>query len=1013
MQIGRSLRQHRAAWILLAAGLLVSALAARYIKTGVERAAQREFEYVCNQVGRRIGHRLDAASLILRSGAAFLAASESVTREEWQTYIRRLEMDRHMPGIQGVGFALWIPREERDRHIQTIRDEGFPDYQIRPPGERERYSSIIYLEPFTDRNRLAFGYDMLSEPVRQAAMEQARDEHAAALSGKVTLVQETGKDVQPGVLLYFPAYRPGAPTETIEQRRAAIRGWVYSPYRMTDLIRGTLGDWEEHPKSKNIALQIYDGDDLSADRLLYEHLGAGDRARDPAARITRVVPLDFAGHRWTLRFTQHGQPTSPAGHGLAWLTLSGGGIISLLLFGLIRSLIHTHASARQLRDEITERKRAHREVTLAAAYLDTMPDALIVITPDNHVVKVNQAFGALWGYAPEAAVGKPVTDFFPTDEWATHVHEMKIAITQGTIRHFESQILTKGGNLVPVALSGKVLTDDSGQVSALVAVIRDITERKRAEAEREKMLTSARQSRRALLSVLDDEKRTAAERTRLAAAIEQSAETMMITDAQGSIVYVNPAFEATSGYSRQEILGKNPRVLQSGKHDAKFYREMWATLTAGQVWRGHLSNKRKDGTHYEEEATLSPVLDSAGQIVNYVAVKRDTTREVQLEAQLRQAQKMESIGRLAGGIAHDFNNLIMGVMGYTELARDKLPPNHPVCEDLNEIMSGAKRTAALTKQLLAFARKQNVVPRELDFNDAVAHMLNMLRQLIGEDIHLVWVPGTALWPVKMDPGQIDQILANLCVNARDAITGVGTITIETANDALDEAFCVGQPDAVPGDYVVCMVSDDGCGMTKDVLEKIFEPFFTTKGVGEGTGLGLSTVYGIVRQNSGFINVYSEPGKGTTFRIYLPRVESADDEKTEPAEIPRSLAGTETVLLVEDEMSVRAVANRILVQLGYTVLTAGDPEVALRMVERHAGTIHLLITDVVMPGMSGRDLAIKLAEARPDLKTLYISGYTASIIAQRGALEKEVHFLSKPFTRDALARKMRDILDAEG
>ncbi|MDZ4198100.1 MAG: PAS domain S-box protein, partial [Kiritimatiellia bacterium] len=532
-----------------------------------------------------------------------------------------------------------------------------------------------------------------------------------------------------------------------------------------------------------------------------------------------------------------------------------------------------------------------------------------------------------------------------------------------------------------------------------------------AETEREKMLTSARQSRRALLSVLDDAKKMAAERTRLATAIEQAAETIMITDAQGSIVYVNPAFEKTTLYSREEILGKNPRILQSGKHDAEFYRRIWATLTSGQVWRGHFSNRRKDGTHYEEEATLSPVVDSAGQIINYVAVKRDVTRETELEAQLRQAQKMESIGRLAGGVAHDFNNLIMGVMGYTELAREKLPPGHPALEDLDEIMLGAARTTDLTKQLLAFARKQTIAPRRLDLNEALAGMLKMMRQLIGEDINLIFSPGASLGSIRMDPGQINQLLVNLCVNARDAISGVGKITIETDNQVLDESFCFHQPDAVPGDYVLFIFSDDGCGMTKDVLEKIFEPFFTTKRVGEGTGLGLATVYGIVRQNGGFIHVYSEPDKGTTFRIYLPRMENSAAEDTETAPVMESPHGTETLLLVEDEKSVRTITTRLLEQLGYRVLTAETPIEAFRMAESHVGPLPLLITDVVMPGMNGRDLALKLSETRPELKTLFISGYSAGIIAQRGILEETVHFLSKPFTRDALARKVREALDA--
>jgi PAS domain S-box-containing protein len=1006
--IGKSLRQLWGAWSLLAAGLMVSALAALYIKTGVERAAQREFEYVCNQVGRSIGHRLDAASLLLRSGAAFLAASESVTRDEWRAFSRRLQMEQYMPGIQGIGFALLIPREQLDRHIQTVREEGCPDYQVSPAGEREVYSSIIYLEPFSDRNRRAFGYDMLSEPVRRAAMEQARDQNTAALSGKVVLVQETGQDVQPGSLLYFPVYRQGAPTETIEQRRAAIGGWVYSPYRMTDLIRGTLGDWQEHPKSKGISLQIYDGDDLSAGRLLYSHPGGGDRSPDSAARVARVIPIDFAGHRWTLRFAQTGRLTSPTDYGMAWLVLLSGMLIDLMLFGLI---LWRQQSVRFYHEQTQSAVRLRASETRYRRLFESAKDGILILDAESGSIEdVNPFLIELLGHPRESFLGKKIWDLgFFRDIVANQSNFTELQ-RQEYIRYDDKPLETADGRKIEVEFFSNVYLVDRHKV--IQCNIRDITERKCVEAEREKMLTSARQSRRALLSVLADEKKMAAERTRLAAAIEQAAETIMITDAQGSIVYVNPAFEITTGYSREEILGQNPRILQSGKHDAEFYRGMWATLTAGRVWRGHLSNKRKDGTHYEEDATLSPIRDPAGQTVNYVAVKRDVTREAELEAQLRQAQKMESIGRLAGGVAHDFNNLIMGVMGYTELVRNQLPPDHPACADLNEIMSGARRTAALTKQLLAFARKQAVEPREMDLNDAIANMLNMLRQLIGEDINLIWSPGAALWSVKMDPGQIDQIMANLCVNGRDAISGVGKITIETANSTMDESFCVGQPEAVPGDYVLCMVSDDGCGMTKDVLERIFEPFYTTKGVGEGTGLGLATVYGIVRQNNGFINVYSEPGKGTTFRIYLPRLESATAKETELAETRERRIGTETVLLVEDEKGVRAITARFLEQLGYSVLTAEAPDEAIRMVERYAGTIHMLITDVIMPGMSGRDLAIKLAETRPGMKTLYISGYTASVISQRGILEENVHFLPKPFTREALARKMRDVLDAD-
>jgi PAS domain S-box-containing protein len=519
---------------------------------------------------------------------------------------------------------------------------------------------------------------------------------------------------------------------------------------------------------------------------------------------------------------------------------------------------------------------------------------------------------------------------------------------------------------------------------------------------------------RRMLGTIQDittHKRDAEAQARLAMAVEQAAETIVITDPDGTIVYVNPAFEKITGYSRAEAVGRNPRILKSGEHDAEFYRQMWATLTAGRVWGGHIINRRKDGMLYEEEASLSPVYDDAGKLVNYVAAKRDVTNEAALENQLRQAQKMEAIGHLAGGVAHDFNNMLQSVMGFAELARGRVLPDHPICEDLDEILRSAGRAADLTKQLLTFARKQAVVPRVLDLNDAISTSLKMLRHLIGEDISLVFQPGVALWPVKMDPCQIDQLLANLCVNARDAITGTGTISIETVNQSIDEAHGFSQSSASPGDYVLCRVSDDGCGMTKDIQAHIFEPFFTTKGVGEGTGLGLATVYGIVKQNRGFINVYSDRDKGTTFSIWLPRFGvDAATASTSPA--PARQGGTETILLVDDEMGVRIIVARLLKHFGYTVLTAEGPEVALSMAAEHAGPIHLLLTDVAMPGMNGRDLAVKLAKTRPATKALFMSGYAATSITQSDIFSAVVAFLAKPFTPDELAHKIRDVLDSQ-
>ena len=498
--------------------------------------------------------------------------------------------------------------------------------------------------------------------------------------------------------------------------------------------------------------------------------------------------------------------------------------------------------------------------------------------------------------------------------------------------------------------------------------------------------------------------------TRLAMAVEQVAETIMITDANATILYTNPAFEKTSGYTREEAVGQTPQFLRSDRQDADFYSQLWAVLKRGEVWRGHLISKRKDGTVYEEDASISPVRDAAGKVVNYVAAKRDITHEVQLENQLRQAQKMEAVGRLAGGVAHDFNNLLMGIMGYAELCRDEIAPDHPIRKLLNEITREAERSAEITRQLLAFARKQVIAPRVLDLNDAVAGMLKMLRRLIGEDINLAWLPGAALWPVKLDPSQVDQILANLCLNARDAIAGVGKITLETGNLTIDADYCASHADAIPGAYVFLAVSDTGAGMSPETLAQIFEPFFTTKEIGKGTGLGLATVYGIVKQNHGFIYAYSEPGQGATFKIYLPQVadEAVATTVSSAAEAPAGRG--ETILVVEDEKSLREICRRFLEGLGYEFLVAETPGEALKLVDQHPGDIQLLLTDVVMPGMNGRQLANRISAAKPGIRVLLMSGYTADVMADRGVLEENTAFIGKPFTRDVLARKVREVLD---
>jgi signal transduction histidine kinase/CheY-like chemotaxis protein len=414
--------------------------------------------------------------------------------------------------------------------------------------------------------------------------------------------------------------------------------------------------------------------------------------------------------------------------------------------------------------------------------------------------------------------------------------------------------------------------------------------------------------------------------------------------------------------------------------------------------------------HFEVVAFRPKIKQFACIFSDITARKHAEAEQDKLQGQLQQAQKMESVGRLAGGVAHDFNNMLGVIIGHADLAVAQLPPDQPVQASLTEIREAAVRSANLTRQLLAFARKQIIEPKVLDLNETVEGMLKMLHRLIGEDVQLNWQPGLKLWPVNMDPSQVDQILANLCVNARDAIAGVGKVFIETGNSTFDEVFCAIHTDFVPGDYVRLFVSDSGCGMDMQTQSHLFEPFFTTKDPGKGTGLGLATVYGIVKQNKGLISVYSEPGHGTTFKIYLPRHmgDAAPVQGQAPAQ--PDAHGTETILLVEDEPTVLALATAMLKQLGYTVLTAGAPDNAIKLARDHVGPVHLLITDVIMPGMDGQSLAKELLVLYPHIRRLFMSGYTADVIAHHGVLDRGVHFIQKPFDIKALAAKIRAVLD---
>lgn len=655
------------------------------------------------------------------------------------------------------------------------------------------------------------------------------------------------------------------------------------------------------------------------------------------------------------------------------------------------------ASMFSVGSDITDLKNTQQalenERTFLSAVLDTIEDAIVICDGQGKLVRFNEAARRLHGL-PEQPIA--------ADKWAEHYDlyqaDAKTPLAQKDIPLYralqgehvqDAEIVVAPKNSEPRVLvcSGQALTDGLGGITAAVVAMHDITERKKAEAA----LRESEERFHKMLGVLPD--------------------MISIHDPDMNILYSNwQGFAAVPPEKR--VLNTKCYRTYRGLDDICPDCKAKSVLVSWKPFQQEI----KLPEDIWVDLRVIPFMNENEEVEMFMEWVRDITDQKtaaaeseKLREQLNQAQRLESVGRLAGGVAHDFNNMLSVIIGYAELAMDGLAATDAMHHIFQEIHKAAQRSATITRQLLAFARKQTIVPRVLDLNETVAGMLKMLRRLIGEDITLYWLPGEDIWPIRMDASQIDQILANLCVNARDAIADVGTIRIKTGAVSLDKTHCGENPEFVPGDFVVLTVSDDGCGMDEYALNNLFEPFFTTKDVDQGTGLGLSTVYGIVKQNKGFITVLSAPGEGTTFELYLPRYDPpAELHRRIDPELPLTEA-TETILLVEDEPAILEITSIMLRKSGYTVLSAATPGNAIRQAREHAGEIDLLITDVVMPEMTGRDLAGSLLSLYPKLKCLFMSGYTADIIAHHGVIDQDVHFIQKPFSSIDLSRKVRETL----
>ena len=510
---------------------------------------------------------------------------------------------------------------------------------------------------------------------------------------------------------------------------------------------------------------------------------------------------------------------------------------------------------------------------------------------------------------------------------------------------------------------GKILTE---------AQIIDITERKKREDETRK----------------------------LSAIIEQSPLSIFITDLNGNIEFVNEQFPKQTGYSYREVKGKTPRIFKSGEHPESFYKELWNTITSGKTWYGELHNKRKDGKLFWEKTIISPIFNNRGGITNFAGIKEDITNQKILKQKLERSQKLEILGQFAGGIAHDFNNILTVINGYSTLILDSLDKNSMIRDDIEQIKSAGERATALTRQLLVFSKTRIKNQRVVNINREIKNAVKMLKRLIGEDIQLKFKLADRLLNIKADPAQIDQLIMNLAVNSRDAMPYGGMLIISTSNRTVDESFLIRHPDTAPGEYAEVIVKDTGTRMDKGTAERIFEPFFTTKGKEHGTGLGLSTVYGIVKQNKGYIEVESEKENGTSFTILFPVVHETEEKKIKIS-IKTKIKKDWTILIVEDEEPVRNIAEQLLLKAGCKVLTAKNGKEALEIHKTYSGNIDLLLTDVIMPLMNCNILSNTIIKDRPEIKTVFMSGYTSDIINRQNISGSEILLLRKPFEPEEL------------
>ena len=1091
------------AWIVLLASLLITFNAWYFVRGEATKRAQARFDFRVKTIETGIYERLQAYEFLLRGGSSLFATSDEVTREDWQTYVTKLQINQYYPGIQGVGFSKHILPSEKEAHLSQIRSEGFPQYTIKPEGDRPEYTSIIFLEPFDWRNQRAFGYDMFSEPTRKEAMVRARDTGIAALSGKVTLVQETAKDIQAGFLIYLAIYRKGEPLENPEQRREALMGYVYSPFRMNEFMKGILVEKEGY-----VNLQIFDGEKPLKETLLYRSDTTEEihNAPEDSHFATNQSILEYAGRRWLLSFISSKYFEENIETGSMNFILLLGITISLLLFGMVLSLTRSRSQAIALKESELLFSQMFEQSTTSTCFYN----------PKGTIVKVNQAFCKMFGveentifdlgynvFKDQNVINGEVIpllrDIF--DEKKTKNWEINFNI--GVASDSTGTPTSKTGKIF-LEIFGYPVLNHKGNLEYVVLQHYDITSRKKAEEEllNEKNFSEAIiESIPGMLYVYDDQgthilhNKKHEEMTGYSADELSHLNPLSWYDDKADILRVEAAINDvfTKGYGEGEVPmriknGKKlmmhftgSRLVMNGnkyfvgvgtditdrkqaeealKKSEVRYRSMMESITdqlyicspdftveymnpamisrLGRNATGERCHNALHGLDYRcdwcvfnkvakgesiETTIIGPLdgrtyrvtnmpVQNQNGTVSKMSIFRDITgylkavaEKEKLEQELRQAQKMESIGTLAGGIAHDFNNILYPIMGFAELSLEDLPENHPVKENLKDILQGAKRARDLVKQILAFSSQREEEQKPLVLSPLIQETLKLLRSTIPSNIDIQKELYDTQDCVLVSPIEIHEIVMNLCTNAYHAMeeTG-GTIRICLYKSEPDPKLNLSH-----GDYCCLSIHDTGIGIPTEIINNIFDPYFTTKEQGKGSGLGLSVVHGIIKKAHGAISVESIPGKGTVFKIYLP-ITSAINKPDETSEDKPSLGGNEKILFVDDEVAIVKLGVRLLEKLGYTVTGKNSSIEALALFKSAPDAFNLVITDMTMPQMVGTEFAAKLMETRPDIPIIICTGFSERVDIETAVSLGIREYIHKPILSVDLYSKVRAVLD---